>query len=280
MKNFFKKSGILIICLAAVIALVTIVTLTLSPGNSDAVTGAGNVIMKPVKNMMTSFVQSLEKIYGYMFKYDKIVEENEQLKAQIAKLEEEYRDYTAISEENERLNKLLGFSSKNSGYEYESATIISWTASNWSSTFTIGKGSNSGIELYDCVITENGYLVGQVTELGPSTATVTTILDTSSSIGALIYASSEVAVIEGDYKLFQEGKVKLSYLPDNAAVATGDTVITSGKGGQYPQGLVIGYVSDIYKAGGGLSDYASVTTAASIDNLTNVFIITEFTTNN
>lgn len=273
MKDFFKKSGIAVICVAVAIALLSLVTFTLSAGNSDAVSGFGNVLMKPMKSMMTSFIQSLEKIYGYMYRYDRIVEENEQLKAHVAELEQEYRDYSAISEENERLNALLGFSSKHSNFKYESATIISWTASNWASTFTIGKGSNSGIEMGDCVITENGYLVGKVTELGSSTATITTILDTSSSVGALVYASSEVTTAEGDYKLLQQGKVKLAYLSEDSSVATGDTIITSGKGGQYPQGLVIGYVADIYKAGGGLSDYASIEPAAKINNLTHVFII-------
>ena len=118
--------------------------------------------------------------------------------------------------------------------------------------------------------------MGQVTELGPTTATITTILDTSSSVGALIYTSSEVAVIEGDYKLYQEGKVKLSYLPDDASVATGDTIITSGKGGKFPQGLVVGYVSNVYKSGNGSATYASVETAAPIENLTHVYIITSF----
>lgn len=276
MKKILNKKGIAIIAAAVVIALVSVITMTMNPGNSDALSSVGNVITRPIKNMMTSLVQSLERIYGYMYKYDQIVDENEELKAKIAKLEEEYRDYTAISNENEQLKQLLGFSSRHSDYKYEPATIISWTASNWSSTFTIGKGSNSGIELYDCVITENGYLVGRVTELGPSTATITTILDTSSSIGALIYASSEVAVIEGDYKLYQDGMVKLAYLPDDATIATGDTIITSGKGGNFPQGLVIGYVADVYQTSSGLADYASVTPAANIENLTHVYIITEY----
>ena len=81
MKDFLKKSGIAVICVAVAIALLSLVTFTLSAGNSDAVSGFGNVMMKPVKSVMTSLIQSLEKIYGYMYRYDRIVEENEQLKA-------------------------------------------------------------------------------------------------------------------------------------------------------------------------------------------------------
>ena len=96
-----------------------------------------------------------------MYKYDQIVEENEQLKDKVAQLEEEYRDYTAISNENEELKQLLGLTDKHSDFKLAQASIISWTASNWSSTFTISKGTNAGIELNDCVITENGYIIGQ-----------------------------------------------------------------------------------------------------------------------
>ena len=279
MRKFLNKKVIAVLAAAIVVALISIVTLTANPGGSDVFSAIGNTLSRPVKSMMTSLVSSLERIYGYMYEYDRIVDENEQLKARVAELEEEYRDYTAVSQENERLKQLLGFTSTHSGMENEPATIISWNASNWSSKFTIGKGSNSGIELGDCVITENGYLVGQVTELGPTTATITTILDTSSSIGALVYSSSEVAVIEGDYKLSQQNKVKLAYLPDDATIATGDTIITSGMGGNFPQGLVIGYVSDVYQTGSGLADYAAVEPAADIAGLTNVYIVTEYETN-
>lgn len=281
MKSLFsKRKGMAVIAVAVAIALISIITMSLSSGNSDVISGTESVMMKPVRSLMTALVQSLEKIYGYMYKYDLIVEENKQLKAEIAELEEEYRDYAAISDENEQLRNLLGLSSRHSDFKYESATIISWTASNWSSTFTLGKGSSSGIELYDCVVTDNGYLVGQVTELGSTTATVTTILDTSSDIGALVYSSSEVAVIEGDYKLLQEGMVKLSYLADTAAVATGDTIVTSGMGGMFPQGLVIGYVENVYSTASGLAGYAAIKPAADIDGLTHVFVVTDFEVRN
>lgn len=280
MKNIFKKRGIAIAVVAVIIALVSVITLTVNPGNSDFLSSVQNTAMRPVKNMMTSLIQSLEKIYGYMYKYDQIVEENEQLKDKVAQLEEEYRDYTAISNENEELKQLLGLTDKHSDFKLAQASIISWTASNWSSTFTISKGTNAGIELNDCVITENGYIIGQVTEIGKTTATITTLIDTSSSIGALVYASGEAAVAEGDYKLFQDGLLKLAYLPDGAQIATGDTIITSGKGGYIPQGLVIGYIEDIYSSGSGLADYASIKPAADIDSLTTVYIITDFDANN
>ena len=167
MKKLINKKTITRVVIAVIIALASVLTLTLSGGNSDFISGAENTLMRPVKSMMTSLIGSLEKIYGYMYRYDQIVAENQELKDKIAKLEEEYRDYTAISNENEQLKQLLGFASRHSEFKFEQSTIISWSASNWSSTFTIGKGSNSGIELYDSVVTENGYLVARLPSWGP-----------------------------------------------------------------------------------------------------------------
>ena len=63
MKNIFKKRGIAIAVVAVIIALVSVITLTVNPGNSDFLSSVQNTAMRPVKNMMTSLIQSLEKEY-------------------------------------------------------------------------------------------------------------------------------------------------------------------------------------------------------------------------
>lgn len=279
MKNFLKKNVIIIVVAAVVIALVTAVSVSVSSNNTDGTSKVANFIMRPVKSAAASMVSSLEHIYGYMFEYDSIVEENEELKRQIATLQEEYREYTEVSEENERLRALLDLGEKNSDYQFEAASIISWTASNWASSFTINKGSNAGLSLNDCIITETGYLVGQITQLDTTTATVTTIVDTSIHIGALIYNTSEAAVVQGDYALMKDGMAKLTYIPDGTEIVSGDSIVTSGMGGIFPRGLVIGYVKDVVLSSSGLADYASIEPAAELDNLAHVYIITQFEEN-
>jgi rod shape-determining protein MreC len=167
-------------------------------------------------------------------------------------------------------------SNSDSNFVYKSATIISWTASNFSSSFTINKGTSSGVDVDDCVITENGYLVGVVTEAGKSSSTVVSIIDTTMSIGAMLYSNSETGVIEGNFELFKQGKLKLSYINNNANVVIGDSVVTSGRGGIYPSGLVIGYVDSIGENPSGLDYYAVVSPAADFDSITHLYVITDF----
>ena len=65
MKKLINKKTITIVVIAVIIALASVLTLTLSGGNSDFISGAENTLMRPVKSMMTSLIGSLEKIYGY-----------------------------------------------------------------------------------------------------------------------------------------------------------------------------------------------------------------------
>ena len=158
MKERHSKSGIYIIAAAVVIAILATITASLGAGGTGFANLLSEPVFKPVKSVMTSMVHGLEEIYGYMYLYDETVAENQRLKERIHDLEEEYREYTEISQENDRLRALLDFDRRhaNRDYVYESASIISWTASNFSSSFTINKGSSSGIVRGDSVITENG----------------------------------------------------------------------------------------------------------------------------
>lgn len=96
------------------------------------------------------------------------------------------------------------------------------------------------MEKGDCVITETGVLVGVVNEVGTNYAIVNTLIDTGTEMGGIITRTNSAGVLEGDLALMQEGKLRLSYLPDEAQLVAGDEVLTSGNGDVYPAGLVVG----------------------------------------
>jgi rod shape-determining protein MreC len=73
-----------------------------------------------------------------------------------------------------------------------------------------------------------------------------------------------------------DGKMKLGYFDSSAGIASGDTVVTSGKGGVFPQGLLLGYVESIYSESGELNMYGVLTPAADLSDLLYVYVITDF----
>ena len=158
----------------------------------------------------------------------------------------------------------------------EGAKIVAWDTSNYTSAFTIGKGSKNDIALGDCVVTEYGALVGQVIELGSDWATIRTIIDVNMDVGALVGEDSYAGVITGEFSLMKQGLTRVTYLSSGAHIFQHDEVLTSGKGGSFPPGLLIGDVSTVMTESGGQATYGIVTPACDVSRLSQVFIIKDF----
>lgn len=275
-KSYLKKNGIKLGVIVLVIALVAGVTSYLLKGNAGVVQNVSGTVKAPVQRMVSSVAEWLEGIYGYLYEYDSLIAENERLRAELTEAQEEARNGASAIEENERLRNLLEFKEKHSDMTLESAKIVAWTSSNWAHSFTISKGSGSDIAVGDCVITEYGVMVGQVTEVGTTWATVATVIDLDTNIGALVAENGASGLLVGDFAMMQDGCVKLSYLADGAQVFSGDTVMTSGSGGAFPQGLVVGTVSSVKTEAGGQIEYGEVKPGCDLSSLVQVFVVKDF----
>ena len=245
-------------------------------GRAGLLSNVVSAVRAPLARSAVAVTEWLESIYGYIYKYDQLVEQNEALQKSLAEAEEKARLGEEAAEENTRLRELLNLAEKRTDFVFESAKIIAGDPSNWASRFTIGKGASSGIELGDCVVTEYGALVGQIVELGDNWATVRTLVDVDFGAGALVGAGGEAAMVVGDYLLMQSGSLKLAYLTDSSAVFEGDAVLTSGEGGFFPQGLIIGEVTALRSDDGGQTVYGVVKPALEISHLTQVFVIKDY----
>lgn len=202
--------------------------------------------------------------------------ENEELRKRVAQLEDANRQAETDSQENERLRSLLNLRQQRQDFTFESAKVTQYENSNWASTLTLNRGTSSGVAVNNCVVNETGALVGVVTEVGLNWCTVATVLDTQAQFGATVFRTGESAVAMGDLELMQSGKLKLSYLSGANTPVGGDLVLTSGLGGYYPSGLVIGTVEDVRTDDSGLTQYAVVQPTVTPSSLVEVFVITAF----
>ena len=241
MRKFLRLRVIGFLIAAVIIAIITLISVN-SGGSSGFITNSLMSMSKPMKSAAASVAKVFESIYGQLYEYDKLKAENAELKARLYQLQQDSQDTAEIAKENDELRNLLDLSLRHPEYkQYDTAQVISWSASNWESSFTIGKGaSNSKIKVGDCVITETGALIGIVNDVLANSSVVTTVLDTKFSYGAYIDRNDERAIAEGDFLLMREGLLKLNYLKDETDIVMGDTIITSGKGGVLPSGLIIG----------------------------------------
>ena len=277
MKEYLRKYGIRVGILLAAAALIIGLGAAARDGRIGFVQNAAGIVKAPMQKVLSSAINWFDSIYGHIYEYDALQAENESLRSQLADAQKSARDGIEASEENTRLRRLLELREKHTDYELESCKVVLWSSSNWSSAFTISKGASSGIEMGDPVITEYGAVVGQVTELGTNWATVSTLIDVDMSVGAFVGATGNSGMVVGEYALMREKSAKLTYLADGAQIFVGDDVLTSGSGGAFPAGLVIGTLTAVQTEAGGQIEYGIVKPQANLDSLVQVFIIKSFT---
>lgn len=275
MKKFFSNNGILILAAVTLIAVIMCIVSALS-GSTTFLHNAAGVVASPFRAAGAAITRWTDGISDRFTSVEELQKENSDLRRQIAALEQSVRQAKADSEENERLRALLDLRQQRRDFVFESAYITQRSVSNWASTLTLGKGSSSGIAQGNCVVDDTGYLVGIVTDVGLNWCTVATVLDTDSQIGAKVFRTGETTVAMGDLSLMGDNRLKLNYLESESSLINGDLVVTSGLGGYYPSGLVIGSVEEILTDDGGLTKYAILAPQTNLSALTEVFVITSF----
>ncbi len=276
MKKFLRQNGLVLLIIAALLSVLIGVGAAFSKGNADPLSNAVNTLLSPVRNGVSAAVDWAEGVYTYVFRYGEIQDELDQLQSQVAQLEEQVRAGEEAIRENNQLRKLLGLQERRRDFVFEAAKVTGRSTSNWESTLTLSKGSSAGLALGNCVVSETGVLVGVVTELGDNWATVSSIINVDIEMGGLVSRTLSAGILEGDFDLMTQGKLKLNYLPTGAQLVSGDRVLTSGKGDVYPSGLAVGRVEGVFSDPSGQSRYAVVDPDVKLDSLIEVFVIKEF----
>lgn len=264
----------MILLIAALVAIVVAVSSALVTG-AKAGRNFTQSLLAPIESSLSALTRTAERFYNYVFRYESLEAENAYLKERIATMEDEIRSIDTLQRENERLRSVSNLLQEHEDYNLLSAYIIGWDSSNWRNTFDIGKGTNSGITEGMCAISEQGQVVGIVTDCGSNWATITTILDSSLQISATLSSSGYNGIVQGAYKTDKENQLRMDYLSTEAVIRNNDQVVSTGST-LYPRGLILGYIVDAGLDGTGVAKYAVIEPAADFDALEQVFIITDY----
>ncbi len=274
MKQFFRNNGALILIAAVLLAAVLAVGAFIL--GRDPLADVLGVITTPFRSLSSAAAEWVEDRYDRAFRYDALEESNEELKSRVADLEKLERNYEDAVRQNELYRELLGLAQKRSDFVFEEATVTQRTTSSWARTATLNKGSKQDVEKDDCVVDQYGNLVGIVTEVDYNSCIMSYITDAEVELGGRVARTDDAAILEGDFTLMLDGRLKLSYLPEDTELISGDQITTSGLGLVYPAGLVVGTIESIHTEANGLDRYAVVKPAADLEEQKYVFIIKEF----
>ncbi len=273
MRHFFSNRVRIVLIVAVLLAVVLAVVTNLTGMSIPDLAVKG--ILTPIRAGASKLTDQAERLYNYMFEYESLLAENAALKEELAALEEDARLADSVARENDRLRALLALKEANEDFELVDSYIISRSSQEWSSSFTINKGTNSGITAGLCAITANGEVVGLVSEAGPNYAVVKSVLDSSLEISATISSSGYNGMVQGGYATGLAGLLRMDYLPSSSVIRNHDQVVTSGST-VYPRNLIIGYVVDAGFDDTGVAKYALLEPAVNVGSLEQVFIVTAY----
>ena len=275
MNVLFTKKTMIISAIAIVLSIITLVSVNVY-GSSGPVTGLANAVSRPLKVIVSTVARAFESIYGSIYRYEQLVLDYEKRMMELQQLRDNYSDAEELARENAYFRELMGFRERHPGHRLEEAAVMNWTSSNWSSSFTIRRGSsNSAISVGNSVITQYGVLVGIVTDVGFTSSTVVSVLDTTFSAAAYVGEGGDSATATGDFSLMHQGLLKLDHIDDDIPVMRGNMIVTAG-GGVFPPGLVIGEVEEVFNHPTGIGRYATIRPVITLDTITMVFVIIDY----
>ena len=211
---------------------------------------------------------------------EELMEENAQLRQQIAELQSQLVDYYDLKKETAQLYKYLDMKELNPDFQLVSASVIGRDPNRFY-TFTIDRGTAAGVSVNDPVVTDEG-VVGWVSSANSISAEVTTILSPDTRMGGFAETGGtdkvvgESGVISTDIKLADQGLIKHGYLTADTQAKAGDIVVTSGLGSIYPQNLKIGVIESIGHEEYDVSLYALVRPFVDVTEVRDVMVITSF----
>ena len=272
----FFKNKFFIITLVVALLLSIVPTVLCAMGQGSYVRKALQTAAQPFSWAFTKIGEGLSGFSVYFQKLSDLQKAHAELRAQL----DDYRDriYNAkmLEEENKWLSDYLGLKKEHSDFLFEEASVIGRESGNYSTVYTLSKGTMHDIKVNMPVITEDG-VVGYVTEVGPTWCRAVSIIETASAVGAYIERSGELGLIEGSYELRFEGKCRMIRLPADADVHEGDRVLTSGLGSIYPRGLFVGEVVSVDADPYSRTLTAVVQPKVDYSSLVKVMIIKDYT---
>lgn len=275
MKRFLRSGSFKTLVVIAIIVLLGIICAAVSHNAASPFTSAMGMVFSPLQKLSSSISGSLDDVTA-SFKSSSVYKaENEELKKELEEYRRKLADYDELKNKITAYEEFYGIKQKNDDFEFSYGSVISRDAADIYGSFVLNTGSKDGVEAGDPVIFGE-YVVGIVKKVNYSTCVVYTLLDPRVNIGAFESGTGEYGYISGDEKLYSDGMCRLSGLDSSTSVVSGGVVCTSGAGGVFPDGLIIGEVIAVKEDEVSASYYAEVKPYAELGEITDVFVITAF----
>jgi rod shape-determining protein MreC len=274
-KNTPQLRFIIIIVLIIIILIIAILSYCLKKDKQqNIVESFAKDIVVEVEKLVASPFGFLKNIFTDYIDLYNVKKENEILKSNVEEIDSLKAYNSELEKEIEDLKEELNIDYVLSDYEYLNATVVNRNTAYWYNTLTLDKGKNNGIEVGMVVINSKG-LVGKVINVSNFTSDVRLITtsDTDNKISVTITDdTNKITGLINGYS-YQSNTIEVEGVSNTENVKVGDMVYTSGLGGVFPSGILVGKVSSISTDSFGLAKVINVEPSVSFDDINYVSIL-------
>jgi len=222
----------------------------------------------PFQRIFSNVAFGLNNTYLFFVSIGDLKSENERLEKERRQLLVENALYGDIRKENEELRREIELLPRET-FSLEPATVIGRDISGVGNWISIDKGSSSGIRAGMSVIVDNGIFVGRVVEVFLASSRVMLLSNGESLVSGISIDSEAKGIVKGEYGL----GLFLDMVLQTDTLKAGDTIITSGLGGDVPRGLLIGTLQNIHLSNDKLFQQATIIPPLRLDRMRYVFVI-------
>ncbi len=235
-----------------------------------------SVAVAPFQRAAAAVSNGVSSLWEKYTNIDAILEENEKLTTENAELRGQMVDYDKLKAENEAYKALTNIQEQHPEMSYVSSFVIGRDPLDSFYGFTLDQGSLDGVEANDAVTSDEGYLLGVVTEVDLTSCKVMTILHPSFNAAGVVSRIRDNGIITGSADYAAEGLCILSNLSRSTLTKADDQVITTGLGGVFPPDVLVGVVQELVPEASGKSTIAVIKPGADPRTVKHVFIITNY----
>ena len=235
-----------------------------------------SVAVAPFQRAAAAVSNGVSSLWEKYTNIDAILEENVKLTTENAELRGQMVDYDKLKAENEAYKALTNIQEQHPEMSYVSSFVIGRDPLDSFYGFTLDKGSLDGVEANDAITSDEGYLLGVVTEVDLTSCKVMTILHPSFNAAGVVSRTRDNGIITGSADYAAEGLCILSNLSRSTLTKANDQVITTGLGGVFPPDVLVGVVQELVPEASGKSTIAVIKPGADPRTVKHVFIITNY----
>jgi rod shape-determining protein MreC len=245
-----------------------------APGSAE-LRGATQFAIGPLEDTLHAIVSPIANFVTTASSYGDLRSQNQRLQADNQRLTVQVAQLQEQVTQSGQLADLAQVSAQHPDVRYVNAAVVARDSSDLHDQIEVDRGSNDGIHQGMTVVGSGGALIGTVRQTLPHRSWVALVTDSQSNINAVVQQSRALAVLRGSV----DRHLTLQFVPEGVDVKVGDTVMTSGLGGGYPAGYLLGHVSTVQGQPVDLFKRVTVEPAARLDSLEHVLIQTSFVPN-